>query len=86
MSAQDKRAIEQCILVYCVAALLMGFAVSLWAEPILPSQEAVNATFQERFAAMSLRLDKIESMLNYALLAVFGNLIAHLFQISMKGK
>ena len=84
MSHEDKRTIEQCILGYCVAAMVLGFTVSAFGQG--GTQEAINATFQERFAAMALRLDKIESMLNYALLAVFGNLIAHLFQITTKGK
>lgn len=45
------------------------------------SQDSINATLSERQSALSARLDKIETLLQYGMVGLVGNLIAHIFQI-----
>lgn len=73
-------------LVFITAAIVgLGLAASVFAQTI--SQDTINATLGERQIALAARLDKIESLLQYAIAGVFGNLVGLLlFLLSVIAK
>jgi hypothetical protein len=73
---------EEWILYGMCVVLLFGAANSLRAQTLpLNSQDGINAYLMARQNATDARLEKIESMLQFGMGALFANLIAHLYQI-----
>jgi hypothetical protein len=66
------------VIYIALAILAVGFAVDVFAQV---SQDTINATLVERQNALSARLDKIEALLQFGIVGVFGNLIAQVFSI-----
>lgn len=70
------------VLIIAGVVMVAGFWTQVFAQAMGPTQDAINATLTERQFALSARLDKIETMLQFGIFGVFGNLVAHLFQIT----
>lgn len=64
---------------------MMGVGYVHAQVPEVP-QAGINAVFDERLKGFAMRLDSIEMMLRYGMVAMFGNVLAHLLQIRWKGK
>lgn len=77
---------SEVIVIMCIAIMVFGFASSLVAQVLGPSQDAINATLVERQFALAARLDKIESMLTYGIVGVFGTLATQLIQLGLARK
>lgn len=77
-------ALPEILLGCAIVLLLVGFIQAHTLAQAIPDatiQAATNATLFERQAALSARLDKIETLLQYGMIGLFSNLGAHLFQI-----
>ena len=70
------------VLIITVVVMVAGFWSQIFAQTIVATQDAINATLTERQYALSARLDKIETMVQFIIFGVFGNLIASLFQLT----
>ena len=69
-------------LVVSLGLMVFGLVVHVWGQSMpISSQDGINAVLVTRQQELSARLDKIENLLSYGMAGVFGNLIAHLFQI-----
>ena len=78
------------ILQCSLAVLLLGFVAYRVSGQ---SQDAINATVQARLDAsvvreeqIEKRIDRIENLLQFGLLGVFGNLVAHLLQLGVAAR
>lgn len=65
-------------LVVCAAGLIL--TRSAGAQGV-PSQDVVNMHLQDQIAFLIQRVDRIENAIGYGLVALVGNLIAHVFQV-----
>ena len=78
----NRSQVSEVILWSVIVTLSVGY---LHAQvPEIP-QTGINAVFDERLKSFALRLDSIENMLRYGMVAMFGNVLAHLLQIRWKG-
>ena len=89
-SRNDLTDFAEIILAFTVVMLIVGWAVDAFAQPLslIPagmSQDAVNQMLIERVSSLTQRMDRIDNMLQYGMLGILGNLLAHLFQL-MKGR
>lgn len=89
-SRNDFTDYAEIILAFTVVVLVVGWTVDTFAQPlsVVPagmSQDAVNQMLIERVSNLTARMDRIDNMLQYGMLGILGNLLAHLFQV-MKGR
>lgn len=66
-----------------LVGLLIGLTVGYLHAQIITALAPVvaEAVLSARLDAVVTRIEHLESMQNYALVAIVGNLVAHLFQI-----
>jgi hypothetical protein len=90
LTEERRNCLSKWLLRVCLAALIVGFVVDRVSGQ---SQDAINATVQARLEASSLRsemlekrIDRIDNLLQFGLLGVFGNLVAHLLQLGVAQK
>jgi hypothetical protein len=90
LTEERRNCLSTWLLRICLAGLLFGFVVDRVSGQ---SQDAINATVQARLEANTLReeliekrIDRIENLLQFGLLGVFGNLLAHLLQLGVAQK
>jgi hypothetical protein len=78
--------VPRAILIGTLAIMAIGCATTLLAQsvPDMTSQAAINAMLIERQAAYGARLDRIENILTYCAIGVFGQLAASLFSLINK--
>lgn len=76
--------IPRAVLIGTMAVMAIGCASVLTAQTDLHSQDAINAMLIERQAAFTARLDRIENILTYCALGVFGQLAASLLGLINK--
>lgn len=77
------------MLVIALSVMVGMFFVNLFAQsPPFPTltQDGINATLLERIAALSSRLDRLDTMFQAVLVGVVLNLASHLFQINANRK
>jgi len=78
--------IPRAILAGAVAMMAIGYVSTLFAQgvPDMHSQDSINAMLIERQAGFGARLDRIETLLTYCSVGVFGQLTASLFALLTK--
>lgn len=76
--------LPRAVLIGTMAVMAIGCASVLTAQTDLHSQDAINAMLIERQAAFGARLDRIENILTYCAIGVFGQLAASLFSLINK--
>lgn len=88
--ARTGERISQWILRVVLAVLVVGFVyIKLSAAQdakVVTQQDVVNATVGERIDSLNKRMERYETTQNFAMTALLGNLIAHLFQIGAAHK
>lgn len=71
-------------LLLCTLGLLLAGAVSAWAGQVsdqVLQQVAATATASADIHALADRIGKVESQINYVLMATVGSILAQLFQL-----
>lgn len=70
-----------------VIILIVGWVISLHAQPMLQlPQVAFNAVVVEQITSFGKRMDRVEGMVQYALIGIIGNLLTLVFMLFQQSR